>query len=436
MVSVVGILPMPVSVALAGTDVSNNDCCTKRGFIPLTCSDGSIYWHLCFYCANVVKTIISPEAVLASSDVFYSWMQTGFKDGQPGTIRFDCADGLLTINITLDCLKGLYYCHADVYTVDPTPDTNLIPNTLTLPIVSQVATTNPPSSLRCPSCYTPVLKSKQLELDLWLLCLGSPGIYQLDVLPGNMTGIPVDFDHHPFWLIDFKAQAQIQKQAAQLLAVRTPERKRCFYMDYRFMQASTADFSKRDKSKDHVVHSHNGFTSYLLIVDKASRYIWVFLTMSKDPLLDIEAEFMKQNSHEDGRCVQTDQGGELACSQAFQDMLLREHHYTLKPTSSDNPSQNSAAEIYNDKFGVKKRTLLYSSGLLAKFWSAALCHTVYLYNRLVHSETKKTPFVGYYRLKPDLFVLKVFGSQVCVKWAGNRVGKLDHINFTGVFLGY
>ncbi len=138
-----------------------------------------------------------------------------------------------------------------------------------------------------------------------------------------------------------------------------------------------ADYSKRGKSKDHVVHLYDGFTSYLLIVDKASRYIWVFLTMSKDPPLDIVAELMKQHGHKDGGCVQTDQGGELACSQAFQDMLLREHHYTLKPTSSNSPSQNSAVEIYNNKFGVKTRTLLYGSGLPAKYWSSVLCHATH-----------------------------------------------------------
>jgi hypothetical protein len=108
MVGVVDIQPMPISVALAGTDVSDDDCCTECGFIPLTCSDGSIYWRLCFYCPNVVETIISPQAVLVSSDVFYSWMKTGFKDGRPGTIRFDSANGLLMMNIALNCLNGLY----------------------------------------------------------------------------------------------------------------------------------------------------------------------------------------------------------------------------------------------------------------------------------------------------------------------------------------
>jgi hypothetical protein len=61
---------------------------------------------------------------------------------------------------------------------------------------------------------------------------------------------------------------------------------------------------------------------------------------------------------------------------------------------------------------------------------------VYLHNRLVHSETKTTPFEGYYGIKPNLASLKLFGSGVCVKWTGNRRSKLDRHNFHGIFLGY
>jgi hypothetical protein len=427
---------MAISVALAGSDVLENNCCAKRGYIPFTCLDGTIYWQLCFFCANVVKTIILPQAVLASNNVFYSWVQTGFKDGRPGTIRFDSADGHLTMHISLDCLDGLYYCHTDVYTVDPTPYTKILPKTIQIPRASRVTTTGPPSSLRRPSKYTPVSKSKQLESKFWLLQLGSPGISQLDLLPGNVLSIPAKFDHHPFRFIDFKAQARVRKQAAQRLAVCTPERKQRFYMYFGYMRASASNYSKQDKLKDRVVYSYDGFSSYLLMIDKATRYIWVFLTSCKDPQLDIVEEFLRQHGHEDGGCIWTDQGGELARSIEFQDMLLWDHYYTIEPTGSDSSSQNGAVEIYNDKFGVRTRTLLYGSGLPAKYWSAALCHAVFLHNHLVHDGTKKTPFKGYYGMKPDLSRPKLFSSRVCAKQAGNCAGKLDRNDFTGVFLGY
>ena len=162
----------------------------------------------------------------------------------------------------------------------------------------------------------------------------------------------------------------------------------------------------------------------------------MFLTASKSPPIDIVKEFLTQHGHEDGGCIQTDQGGKLAWSSVFQDMLLRDFHYTLEPTGTDSPSQNGDMEIYNDNFAIRTRTLLYGSGLPAKFWSAALLHSVYLHNRLVHSETKVTPFECYFGMKPDLSHLKLFGSRVCVKRSGDRSCKLDRNDFTGIFLGF
>jgi hypothetical protein len=42
MVGVVDIPPMAILVAIEGTEVTKDDCCTKRGYTPLSCSDGSI----------------------------------------------------------------------------------------------------------------------------------------------------------------------------------------------------------------------------------------------------------------------------------------------------------------------------------------------------------------------------------------------------------
>jgi len=100
------------------------------------------------------------------------------------------------------------------------------------------------------------------------------------------------FEYHPFRFIDFKEQARIWKQAAQCSAVRTTDRRKRFYMDYGFMRASTANFSQLHKGTDWVVRSYDGYSSYLLIIDEASRYVWVFLTASKDPPLDLITAFL------------------------------------------------------------------------------------------------------------------------------------------------
>ena len=165
------------------------------------------------------------------------------------------------------------------------------------------------------------------------------------------------------------------------------------------------------------------YSSYLLVIDEASRCAWVFLTKSKDPPIDIVRAFLMLHGHSDGGCIRTDQGGELASCSAFRDLLMREFRYCLEPAGADIPSQNGAVEIYNDKLGIRTRALLYGAGLPAKYWSAALVHSVYLHNRLVHAATLSTPFESYYGVKLDLEFLKTFGSRVCVKCSGDRCAK-------------
>jgi hypothetical protein len=152
-------------------------------------------------------------------------------------------------------------------------------------------------------------------------------------------------------------------------------------MDFGFMRSSTSDYKKPNKQTDRVVLSFDGYSAYLIIIDGTSRRLWVFLTQSKDPPLNIIRAFMTKFGI-GGGLVCTDQGGELAKSDKFRHMLQHECQYIVEPTGSNSPSQNGAAEINNDKLTVKARTLLYGSVLPAKFWSAALLHSAYLHNRL------------------------------------------------------
>ncbi len=90
-----------ITVALNGNSSSLDDCCTKKGYISLTISDGTIHWQLCYYSANAVETIISLQAILGSSDLFASWTMTGYKDNQPGAICFDSHNGFISMSIQL-----------------------------------------------------------------------------------------------------------------------------------------------------------------------------------------------------------------------------------------------------------------------------------------------------------------------------------------------
>ena len=62
-----------------------------------------------------------------------------------------------------------------------------------------------------------------MESELWMLCLGSPGEDQLNILQGNVTGIPSHLQCHPFRYIDWKEEARVRKQPAGKLVERTQE---------------------------------------------------------------------------------------------------------------------------------------------------------------------------------------------------------------------
>ena len=158
LVDIVDIPPLPISMAVNGDAPTLDDSCTRQGYLPLTLSDGSTHWQLCFYCKNLVETIISPQAILTSSEVFASWMQTGFKDGRPGQIRFDSHNGLVMMKMAVEYRDGLYYCPTEVLTVDWSP-VSCNPTRAAY----RLAMPPTPTIDRRPSRFSPTSKSKQLN---------------------------------------------------------------------------------------------------------------------------------------------------------------------------------------------------------------------------------------------------------------------------------
>jgi hypothetical protein len=197
LLDVVDIKPITKSVALEGYPTLYNDCITKQGLLPLLLSDSTTYYQTCFYCANMVDTIISLAVVLASSDVFYSWTQEGFKDPPLlGSICFTSHDGLLSMFFPLSCRNGLYYCNTDVYTADQDPVCVHCQRT-------SAATSTTPQHQPA-SKFTPTTSARQVKFEVWALQFGSPGEGQLDVLPRHVDRMPSVFEYHPFCFVDFK----------------------------------------------------------------------------------------------------------------------------------------------------------------------------------------------------------------------------------------
>ena len=207
-----------------------------------------------------------------------------------------------------------------------------------------------------------------------------------------------------------------------------------FHMDFGFVRGSTYTIKQEDGP---TITSKDGYNSYLLIIDRATRYMWVFLTTSKHPPISIAQrvlnKFKTTNPH---RTVRTDQGGELGRSHAFKEMI-DEEKFSLELTGSESSSQNDMVESPNKVLAQMMRCALYSVHLGLEYWSYELRLSVYVKNRLPHISISTTPYQKLTGQPPDLSRLRIFGSRVCARIPGaDKFPKLDHKNTNGIFLGY
>jgi hypothetical protein len=158
LVDLVNIPPVAISVALDGPPSSCDDTITKRGLLLLTLSNGTTYYQPCYYCANMVETLISPAAVMATSDQFYYWTQVGCKDPTtPGSLQFTSRDGRLSMTFDLEYCEGLYYCILDIFTVGVDPVKAWCHRTVAPKV---------PDVRRTPSKFSPTSKAQQVESEV------------------------------------------------------------------------------------------------------------------------------------------------------------------------------------------------------------------------------------------------------------------------------
>jgi hypothetical protein len=149
------------------------------------------------------------------------------------------------------------------------------------------------------------------------------------------------------------------------------------------------------------------------------------------PDLDFKSAGIEQLRH----TVLTNNGGELAGSADFR-QVVGNHGYILETTAPDASNQNGLAERPHRTLKEKVRCLLYTAGLGIPFWSCALLHAVWLYNRTFHSGLDITPYQAYTKRRPTLDGLLTFGSRITPKKSTQRGTPLDPNAHGGIFLGY
>jgi hypothetical protein len=236
-----------------------------------------------------------------------------------------------------------------------------------------------------------------------------------------------------------------------------------------------------------IVKSIEGHTTYLSIVDAATRYLWVFPLKSKHPPIELIDKFLRRygNKHptntistdptgqlaqsqmfkhmcdrngfeyqqvkndelaptmeeyldslpEQRRVIRTDGGKEFAGSEEFRSTCNR-HDYDVQLTGPETSSQNGKGERPHRTLAEKTKCLLYTATLGVEFWDSAIVYACYLYNRTHHSAIDQTPHEAFTGFKPACGHILTYGCTITAKKPSGRPTKADPHTYEGIFLGF
>ena len=406
--------------------------CTGVGLLPWRSDTGEMVFVRCYYSSNAADTIVSPTDVVVNNIADYdAWSQYSNIDTGQGYVEFHNrhTDGCIRFSLTSS--NGLWF-HAPANTYDDYHD-----------IIKSAAEATQPTICRL---------TKAAEYGLAHFRYGCAGQRNLSIVHLHVDNQPklcmpnffkcntcmiATGDHRATSTQDTSSATAtfddwFEDNAKDLDANCDPGQH--FHVDFGFMKGS--DFCKHDE-EGQTITTIDGYRSYFLIIDRKTRFVWIFLTKNKKPPLKVFAEFLKQHGHPTAqpRTVRSDRGGELWGSEAFREVVLQAG-YIMDPTAPDAAFQNGKAERPNRNFGKTVRCLLYNANLGPEYWSFALQHAVYLKNRLPHCATNQVPLTAYTGKRPNAKRLKIFGCPIVVRNLGRRPAKLDLNTSAGVFLGY
>jgi transposase InsO family protein len=186
------------------------------------------------------------------------------------------------------------------------------------------------------------------------------------------------------------------------------------------------------------VVSLGGKHYFLLLIDDATRYTWVYFLREKGEASEKIKEWKAAVELETGdqlKVFRTDNGGEFT-SKEFEHFLTAAgiKHQTTAPYT---PQQNGVVERANRTHVERMRAMLTTGRVPKTFWTAAIHTSVYVGNRSATRALKdKTPYESYYHKKPSLGYFRTFGCFAYVYVPSERRGKMDDTGRVCHFIGY
>ncbi|KAI5699156.1 hypothetical protein M8J77_025850 [Diaphorina citri] len=156
--------------------------------------------------------------------------------------------------------------------------------------------------------------------------------------------------------------------------------------------------------------SNEGHKYFLTFIDGYSHFTMVYPIQEKSQVFEKFKEYYNLVSNMFGEKIlklRCDNGGEYV-SREFQNFCKNEGiimDYTVPYT----PQQNGTAERMNRTLTEKMRAMISQSGIPKEMWHETLITATYLLNRSPTTSNVLTPAEFWYKSKPDLSNLKIFG---------------------------
>ena len=186
------------------------------------------------------------------------------------------------------------------------------------------------------------------------------------------------------------------------------------------------------------VTSYGSYKYWVSFINDCSRFKVLYPMKKKSETFSCFKRFKAWAENLTGKKIKRfrdDKGGEYM-SKEFQN-FLDECGISREHTVRNRPQQNGVAERANRLFAERIVALLEESGLSRKYWAECLAALIHVLNRCPTSAVEgKTPHEVWYKEKPGVGHLRVWGCLAYVHIQKDKWAKLGSHMEKYVFIGY
>ena len=186
------------------------------------------------------------------------------------------------------------------------------------------------------------------------------------------------------------------------------------------------------------VASLAGSLYQLTLVDDATNKMFTYFFKSKSEVSEAFIDFKDEVKNQTGLTIKrfrSDNGTEFVNEKMKS--LFKKCGIIHQRSVAYTPQQNGKAERANRTIVERARSMLADAGLPKTFWAEAANTAVYLINRSPTKSQEVTPEEAWSNVKPDLFHLRIFGSDIEFMTPKQKRKKWDHKSCkSGIFIGY